>query len=100
MIGYKDTLEMGFSERHSGTKMLRYAANYAAAQMRDSYEWRLMVTKNIYPEVARVFRSTPTRVERNIRMAVVCAGYDMTNSEVIAQLAERARESEGSAHEG
>jgi hypothetical protein len=84
---------MGFSESLSGTKMLRYAANYAARHSR-SYEWQIMVTKNIYPEVAKAFNTTAIRVERNIRTAIKSAGYGMTNSEAIAQLAERAKEVE------
>lgn len=93
MLDYMDTMEMGFAEHHAGTKMLRYAANYAARESR-SYEWRMMVTKNIYPVVARVFGSTPSRVERNIRAAAKAAGYSMTNAELIAQLTERAKEGE------
>ena len=93
MIDYRHTLAMGLSERHAGTKMLRYAANYAANESR-SWEWKMMVTKNIYPRVANVFGSTPSRVERNIRSAIVSAGLHMTNAEAIAQLAEKAKEEE------
>lgn len=92
MIDYRVTLGMGFRESHAGTKMLRYAANYAAEQQRRSYAWQMMVTKNIYPEVARTFGSTPSRVERNIRAAIQAARIPGTNAEVIAQLAEKAME--------
>lgn len=100
-IGYRDTLAMGFSERHSGTKMLRYAANYAANQHTlSSGAWQMMVTKNVYPQVARAFGSTPGRVERNIRAAVAAAGHSVPNSEMIARLTELALEKGASGDEG
>lgn len=91
MIDYKDTLAMGFSESHRGTKMLRYAANYAAEQQ-NKYGWEMRVTKNIYPEVAFAFRTKASRVERNIRHAIQAAGYDLNNSEMIARMAAMSRE--------
>lgn len=100
MIDYKDTLGMGFAERHLGTKMLRYAANYAAEQQQRSYEWNVMVTKNIYPRVAAAFGSTPTRVERNMRAALTAAGWKCTNSEAVAQLAQIAMEKGAKRDEG
>ena len=95
MIEYRHTLGMGMSERHIGTKMLRYAANFAAEQQSaNSWAWQMMVTKNVYPEVARAFGSTSSRVERNIRAAVKAAGINESNGELIARLAEMAKEGE------
>lgn len=95
MIDYRHTLGMGMSERHIGTKMLRHAANFAAEQQSaHSWAWQMMVTKNIYPEVARAFGSTTSRVERNIRTAIKAAGIKEASGEVIARLAEMAKEDE------
>lgn len=100
LMNFEDTMALGFRESHVGTRMLRYAVNFAASERtRDSHAWNMMITKNIYPAVAKEFGSTPQRVERNIRAAVKAAGIQATNGEIVAQLSakvleERGRESE------
>lgn len=59
------------------------------------------ITKHLYPEIARINASTPTRVERDIRSAIYYAyqhfnlrvnGSRPTNREFIQLLADRARD--------
>lgn len=96
LMNYEDTLNLGMRESHVGTRMLRYAVNFAANERtKDSYAWNMMITKNVYPAVAREFGSTPQRVERNIRSAVKAAGINATNAELVAQLTEKVIEERG-----
>ncbi len=54
--------EMGFSEQLSGTAMLRVGVAL--------YERGAMLTKEVYPAIARACDSTPQRVERSMRHAI------------------------------
>lgn len=58
-------LYLGFREVNSGTDMLRYAVKV--------WEPGMMVSKELYPMVAKEFGSTPSRVERAMRGAIECA---------------------------
>lgn len=58
-------LDMGHSGFDLGTKYLRKAVAAYAATAGEA-----MLTKDIYPAVAAVFRTTPARVERNIRHSI------------------------------
>lgn len=96
LMNYEDTMKLGMRESHVGTRMLRYAVNFAASERtRDSHAWNMMITKNVYPEVAKHFGSTPERVERNIRSAVKAAGINATNGELVAQLSAKLLEERG-----
>lgn len=56
-------LDLGFSEINRGTGMVRVG-------IRCYDQGDRMVSKEIYPKIARVYNSTPQRVERNIRTAI------------------------------
>ena len=56
---------MGFREITSGTAMLRYAVEH--------WEPGMVMTKELYPRVAKEFGSTPERVERAMRHAIETA---------------------------
>lgn len=58
-------LDMGHSDFDIGTKYLRAAVAAYVALAGD-----VRVTKDVYPAVAVRFRSTPARVERNIRHSI------------------------------
>lgn len=58
-------LYLGFREITSGTDMLRYAVKV--------WEPGMMVSKELYPMIAKQFNSTPSRVERTMRHAIECA---------------------------
>ena len=74
--------EMGFSYRHSGTKMLAYAANYVhAAGDRCVY-----MTKEVYPAVGKHYGITSGAAERRMRTACHAAGAGQV-AEVIRQVA-------------
>ena len=81
-----------------------FVAEAVKISMGDQYK-PLRITKDIYPYLARKYRSTPTNIEHDIRTMVnVCwegnkklldeiAGYPLeykpTNSEFIAMIADR-----------
>ncbi|MBE6950777.1 MAG: hypothetical protein E7451_05505 [Ruminococcaceae bacterium] len=56
---------MGFRDNIAGTPMLREAIKM--------WEPGMSVTKEIYPAVAKLFGSTASRVERNMRHAIESA---------------------------
>lgn len=58
-------LYLGFREVNSGTDMLRYAVKV--------WEPGMMMSKELYPMVAKQFGSTVSRVERSMRHAIECA---------------------------
>lgn len=96
---------IGISPHVSGYRYLKIAIEYSV----ENYGKKLCVTTDIYPEVARICKSTPKRVERNIRTAIDRAwfhgniemqhkmfGYTVndnkgrpTNKECIAMLTDR-----------
>jgi sporulation transcriptional activator spo0A len=96
---------IGISPHVSGYRFLKVAIEYCV----ENYGRRISVTTEVYPEVARICKSTPKRVERNIRTAIDRAwfrgniemqhkmfGYTVndnkgrpTNKECIAMLTDR-----------
>lgn len=58
-------VSLGFREITSGTAMLRCAVGY--------WEPGMVITKELYPRVAKEFGSTPGRVERAMRHAIETA---------------------------
>lgn len=58
-------LELGYSDHLTGTRCLRVAVA--------CYEPGMSITKTLYPAVAQVCDSTPSRVERAIRHATARA---------------------------
>ena len=97
-------VQLGFRESLSGTAMLRRAV--------ELWQRGKMMTKDIYPEIAKEFGSTPSRVERSMRHAIDSAfmrgdqvlvnrifGYGIsaekgkpTNGDFVAAMAEFVRE--------
>ena len=88
--------KLGYAESTPGTQYLRYAAELAATQT------RAMMTKDIYPAVAKRYGISPAAAERAMRTATEKAtrspswewnwkelgGWNApTNSEVIMRLA-------------
>ena len=69
--------KLGIRENLSGTDMLRRAIG----------QWRpgCKITKDIYPDVARYFFSTPGRVERCMRHAIE-TGMERCDPEVVEHL--------------
>lgn len=69
-------LRLGFREVTSGTAMLRYAV--------EAWEPGMMFSKELYPEIAKLFDSTASRGERAMRHAIETAfergDYDTINS--------------------
>jgi len=49
-----------------------------------TYRLGMMMTKQLYPEIAKMHSSRPTMIERCIRNAINDAGLNQSNSEFIA----------------
>lgn len=62
-------LEIGISSGSEGFRLFRYAAKYFVR----SGSGNISMTKQLYPELARIFGSTAARIERNMRSAVARA---------------------------
>lgn len=74
----------GFKPHHNGTRMLAYAAGYAAER-----GMMVQVYKEVYPATAKAFGVTPAAVESRMRYAAKQAGDERTAGEIIADLAMR-----------
>lgn len=59
-------LDLGHDDFNTGTKFLRIAAMVWDGDA---------LTKELYPTLARVFGTTPSRIERNIRHSIEKAWY-------------------------
>lgn len=64
-----------------------YHASYAIELSIENIERLALVTKCLYPEVAKYYNTTANCVERNIRTAVIIAWEH--NPELLMQLAKR-----------
>lgn len=64
----------------------------AVKLFREDREYKLYVTKKLYPKIAEMFNETPSKVERAIRHLVDSAGFRYTNSEFIALVEVETRE--------
>jgi len=62
-------LETGISSGSEGFRLIRHAVKYIIRDGSDN----LSMTKQLYPELARISGSTPSRVERNMRTAIARA---------------------------
>lgn len=49
------------------------------------------ITKTLYPELAKIYNSTPSKIERSIRHAISKFEHPITNSAFIALIAEQLR---------
>ena len=63
----KELVRRGYSYRYAGTAYLELAAYSAASSLTGR---RPMITKELYPMIARVSETTPAAVERAIRAVV------------------------------
>lgn len=75
--------QLGLTANYTGFFYTAYAVDLAAQQPDEL----LLVTKWLYPEVAKHYSTTWTRVERNIRTAIRVAWN--TNAELLEQMAGR-----------
>ncbi|MCL1789910.1 MAG: sporulation initiation factor Spo0A C-terminal domain-containing protein [Peptococcaceae bacterium] len=64
---------------------VHYSGFWYLAKAIDLYAPGVMVTKELYPDVAKEFSTTPSRIERGIRHAVRSVEDHMTNHEFIAR---------------
>lgn len=87
----KHTRKLGFDEGLSGTPMLRCAVNYMAEFPETK---KLVMVSEVYCEVAKVFGTTVTAAERNIRFATRKAGYGGVTSGILRDFAQRVRDGE------
>lgn len=85
---------LGFAEATIGTRYIRRAVEIIAEQP------RAMITKDVYPQIAKEFGAAPHNVERAIRVAItkarrspswdwnwgIMTTQEPTNSEVIFRL--------------
>lgn len=60
--------------------------DYAVATALENKEYLGSVTKLLYPEVAREFRTTPANIERNLR-TVVAVCWERGNRALLEQIA-------------
>lgn len=58
-------LELGHSERLSGTRLIRLGVSF--------YYPGVWITKELYPAIAKAAGSTPSRVERAMRHSIAAA---------------------------
>ena len=91
---YRVMDDLGFAESTIGTRYIRRAVEICAEQP------RAMMTKDVYPQIAKEFGAAPHNVERAIRVAITKARrspswewrwgmvttQEPTNSEVVFRL--------------
>jgi two-component system response regulator (stage 0 sporulation protein A) len=65
----------------------------AVKLIREDRDYKLYITKKLYPKIAEMFNDTKSKVERAIRHAINRAGLNYTNSEFIAIAEVETRES-------
>ena len=80
----KELVRRGYSYRYAGTAYLERAAHAAAGTMMGR---RLMITKELYPAIAKATETTPAAVERAIRAVVHRFEPGRTAGEVIYDIA-------------
>lgn len=79
---YEELKRRGYSSRMSGTWHLLKAVEMTRQSGRP-----LMMTKELYPAIARSMGTTPAAVERSIRHSISHAEPGRTNAEVIRDVA-------------
>lgn len=85
--------ELGITRNLKGYRCLRKAIVMAY----QDFGILSSATKTLYPEIAKSFQDTPSRVERAMRHAIELASYKKgvspkpTNSEFIAKIADELR---------
>ncbi|MBQ6890596.1 MAG: hypothetical protein IJN53_06250 [Oscillospiraceae bacterium] len=79
---FEELMRRGYSTKVSGTWYLK-----TAAEMTRDAGRPLMLTKEVYPAIARLMKTTPTAVERSMRTSIGKAEPGRTNTEVVRELA-------------
>jgi hypothetical protein len=82
MLAMATLINKGYNPKLAGTWYLASAIAHTARTGRP-----MMITKEVYPEVAKQYGTTANAVERGIRRANQDVSPEQTNSEVIHRIA-------------
>lgn len=80
----KELVQRGYNYRYAGTGYLEMAVYSAASRLAGP---RPMLTKEVYPMIARLAETTPAAVERSIRSVVHRVEPGRTAGDVIYDVA-------------
>jgi two-component system, response regulator, stage 0 sporulation protein A len=104
-----DQLEIKTSAMLTGFNIPKHICGYiflreAILMLTENFDLRLGITKQLYPDIARRYNSTPSKVERGMRHAIESSWYKShkpflelfghdkpTNSQFVAVLADKLR---------
>lgn len=81
-LGMAALMNRGYSTKHKGTWYLGEAISMTARAGRP-----LMLTKEVYPALARRMETTPAAIERSIRTSIARAEPGRTCTEVVREVA-------------
>ena len=84
----RDTERLGFKEKHTGTRLLRYAVNYIVSTEPETR----VPTMELYCRVGERFGLSRQSAERNMRSACRAAGYTNRLGDQIRWFAQMARD--------
>lgn len=76
-------LEKGLKPHLKGFKFIATAVSLVC----DDRDYLEQVTGRLYPEIAKTYNTTPSKVERGIRHCLANANIDQKNSEFISRTA-------------